>query len=155
MARICALLLTLGLAACGFTPVYGPNGAGSVLQNRVLVDQPDDRAGFLMVQRLEERLGRASDPAFRLAVDLDVREEERAIDPEGNIRRYHLIGSAAYTLSDGGNGTVIRADTVDSFVGYSATGTSVATLAARRNAQDRLMTILADQIVLRLQATAL
>ena len=155
MVRIGALLLTLVLAACGFAPVYGPNGAGTVLQNRVLVDPPEDRAGFLLVQRLEERLGRAGDPAFRLAVDLDLHEEARAIDPQGDIRRFHLIGSAAYTLSDGGNGTVIRADRVDSFVGYSATGTTVATLAARRDAQERLMTILADQIVLRLQASAL
>lgn len=155
MVRIGALLLTLLLAACGFQPVYGPNGAGTALQNRVLVDKPDDRAGFVLVQRLEERLGRAGDPAFRLAVDLTVREEARAIDAEGDIRRFHVIGSAAYTLSDAGTGTVVRADTVDTFVGYSATGTTVATLAARRDAQDRLMTILADQIVLRLQASAL
>lgn len=155
MARIGAFLVLLTLASCGFTPVYGPGGAGTALQNRVLVDQPDDRAGFLLVQRLEERLGRAGDPAFRLSVDLGVREEARAIDPEGDIRRFHLIGTAAYTLSDSGTGTVVRADTVDTFVGYSATGTTVATLAARRDAQERLMTILADQIVLRLQASDL
>jgi len=155
MARISALLLMLSLGACGFEPVYGPNGAGTLLQNRVLVDKPDDRAGFLLVQRLEERLGRAGDPAFRLAVDLAVREEARAIDPEGNLRRFHLIGSAAYTLTDAGTGAVMRTDAVNSFVGYSATGTSVATLAARRDALDRLMTILADQIVLQLQAGSL
>lgn len=155
MARICALLLVLLVGACGFEPAYGPNGAGAVLQNRVLVDQPDDRAGYLLVQRLEERLGRAGDPAFRLAVDLNVAEEARAIDSDGDTRRYHLIGSAAYTLVEAGTGTVLRAETVDTFVGYSATGTNVATLAARRDAQERLMTILADQIVLRLQASAL
>ncbi|MEP1585715.1 MAG: LPS assembly lipoprotein LptE [Tateyamaria sp.] len=155
MARIGALLLTLLLASCGFQPVHGPNGAGSTLQNRVLVDEPDDRLGFQLVQRLEERLGRGNDPAFRLAVDLNVAEEARAIDPEGDIRRFHLIGTAAFTLSETGSGTVIRADNIENFVGYSATGTTVATLAARRDAQERLMTILADQIVLRLQASAL
>lgn len=155
MARICALLLLLGLGACGFEPVYGPNGAGTLLQNRVLVDKPDDRTGFLLVQRLEERLGRAGDPAYRLAVDLAVREEARAIDREGDIRRFHLIGSAAYTLSEARTESVIRTETVTGFVGYSATGTSLATLAARRDALERLMTILADQIVLELQASAL
>lgn len=155
MIRICVLLFTLGLAGCGFAPVHGPGGTGGVLQNRVLVDEPDDRVGFLLVQRLEDRLGRADIPAFRLAVDLDVREEARAIDPEGDIRRFHVIGSAAYTLSEDATGTVVRADRVDSFVGYSATGTTVATLAAQRDAQERLMTILADQIVLRLQASPL
>jgi len=155
MARISALLLMLSLGACGFEPVYGPNGSGTLLQNRVLVDQPDDRTGYLLVQRLEERLGRAGDPAFRLAVDLEVREEARAIDPEGDIRRFHLIGSAAYTLTDAGTGAVMRTDAVNSFVGYSATGTSLATLAARRDALERLTTILADQIVLQLQASSL
>ncbi|MFL4469631.1 LPS assembly lipoprotein LptE [Tateyamaria armeniaca] len=155
MTRICALLLCLTLSACGFTPVYGPSGAGTVLQNRVLVDQPDDRVGFLLVQRLEERLGRPNAPAFRLAVDLALREEARAIDPDGDIRRFHLIGSATYSLSEAGTGTVMRTDVVDTFVGYSATGTTVATLAARRDAQERLMVILADQIVLQLQGSAL
>ena len=155
MARIGALLLTLVLASCAFQPVHGPNGTGAALQNRVLVDEPDDRLGFQLVQRLEERLGRANDVAFRLAVDLQVAEEARAIDPEGDIRRFHLVGRAAFTLSDAGSGTVVRADTIDNFVGYSATGTTVATLAARRDAQQRLMTILADEIVLRLQASAL
>lgn len=155
MARICALLVLLSLSACGFEPVYGTGGAGTVLQNRVMVDKPDDRAGFFMVQRLEERLGRASDPAFRLAIDLSVREESRAIDPEGDIRRFHLIGAATYTLIEAGTGAEIQTDTVNNFVGYSATGTTVATLAARRDAQERLITILADEIVLKLQASSL
>ena len=155
MTRICALLVILSLSACGFEPVYGTGGAGTVLQNRVLVDKPDDRAGFFMVRRLEERLGRASDPAFRLAIDLSVREESRAIDPEGDIRRFHLIATATYTLIEAGTGAEIQTDTISNFVGYSATGTSVATLAARRDAQERLITNLADEIVLKLQASSL
>lgn len=155
MIRICACLVILALGACGFTPVYGPNGAGTALQNSVLVDPPDDRSGFLMVQRLEERLGRTNDPAYRLAVDLDVREEARAIDPDGDIRRFHLVGTATYVLSAAGREAVVRTGTVDTFVGFSATGTTVATLAARRDALERLMVILADQIVLQLQGSAL
>jgi len=155
MTRICALLLFLALGACGFTPVYAPDGAGTVLQNQVLVDKPDDRAGFLLVRRLEERLGRAGDPTFRLAVDLTVTEEARAIDPDGDIRRIHLIGTAEYALSDLATGAQKESGTVDTFVGYSATGTTVATLAARRDAQERLMIILADQIVLQLQGSDL
>ena len=153
--RVTPFLAVLALTACGFTPVYGPGGAGTALQNRVLVDQPDDRTGFLLVQRLEERLGRAGDPAYRLAVDLALREEARAIDPDGDIRRFHLIGSAAYTLLLSGSDSVVQSATVDNFVSYSATGTAVATLAARRDAQERLMVILADQIVLQLQGGAL
>ncbi|WP_299285359.1 LPS assembly lipoprotein LptE [uncultured Tateyamaria sp.] len=149
------VLLCLTLAACGFEPVYGPGGAGTALQNRVQIDPPNDREGFLLVQRLEERLGRAGDPAYRLAVNLSAGLQSRAIDPDGDVRRFHLIGAAAYTLTDSGTGAVIRSDQVNSFVGYSATGTNVATVAAQRDATQRLMTILADQIVLQLQASDL
>ncbi|WP_415919230.1 LPS assembly lipoprotein LptE [Tateyamaria sp. SN6-1] len=149
------LILCLAVAACGFAPVYGPNGTGAALQNNVLVDPPVDREGFFLVRQIEDRLGRAGDPAYRLAVALTVDQEDRAIDPDGDIRRFHLIGVATYTLTDATTGAVIRSDAVDDFVGYSATGTTVATLAARRDAQERLMTILADQIVLQLEATQL
>ena len=119
------------------------------------MDPPRDEAGFQLVQRIEERLGRAADPTYRLAVTLDVAREDRAIDPDGDIRRLHLVGSARYELRDAATGAVVRAGDVDDFVGYSATGNTVATLAARRDAQERLMTILADQIVVQLQALEL
>ena len=155
MRIFAALALVLAISACGFEPVYGPGGTGTQLQNRVLVDKPIDREGFLLVRQLEERLGRADDPAYKLGIKLAVAEEARAIDPDGDIRRFHVIGTAEYTLADAITGAVVRSDTVDNFVGYSATGTTVATLAAKRDATERLMTILADEIVLQLQASDL
>jgi LPS-assembly lipoprotein len=155
MSWIKTALLCLTLAGCGFTPVYGPGGTGSQLQNRVLVDPPVDREGFLLVRRLEERLGRADDPAYRLAIALNVGFEARAIDPDGDIRRFHMIGDATYALTDTSTGVVVRSGAVDNFVGYSATGTNVATVTAQRDATKRLMTILADEIVLQLQAGSL
>ncbi|WP_299044866.1 LPS assembly lipoprotein LptE [uncultured Tateyamaria sp.] len=155
MRILAALALILMVSACGFEPVYGPGGTGTQLQNRVLVDKPIDREGFLLVRQLEERLGRTGDPAYRLGIKLAVAEEARAIDPDGDIRRFHVIGTAEYTLADAATGAIVRSDSVDNFVGYSATGTTVATLAAKRDATERLMTILADEIVLQLQASEL
>jgi len=155
MRILTALALTVLLSACGFEPVYGPGGTGAQLQNRVLVDKPIDREGFLLVRQLEDRLGRPNDAAYGLSILLSVGEEARAIDPDGDIRRFHVIGTATYTLTDLGSGTALKTETVDNFVGYSATGTNVATLAARRDATERLMTILADEIVLQLQASDL
>jgi len=149
------LFLCVVLAACGFEPVYGPHGTGQTLQNRILVDNPIDREGFVLVRRLEERLGRAGDPDFRLGVQLWLDTEDRAIDPDGNIRRYHLIGRATYTLSDYKTEEVLQSRSISRFVGFSATGSTVATLAAQRDAQERLMTILADEIILQLQASQL
>jgi LPS-assembly lipoprotein len=148
------LVAPVALAACGFRPVYGPGSAGAALQNRVQMATPTDREGFLLVQRLEERLGRAADPTYFLALDLDTRIEGLGIDPEGNTDRANLIGVAGYVLTDDATGNEVSSGIVNSFTGYSTAGSTVEVLAAQRDARERLMVILADQIVTRLLASS-
>jgi LPS-assembly lipoprotein len=155
LARRAVLLAPLALVACGFQPVYGPGGTGSVLQNRVAVAAPDDRASYLLVRRLEDRLGRATDPAYTLALSLRTEIVALGIDPAGNIDRYNLIGTARYVLTDAETGVETTSGTINSFTGYVAAGSTVETLAAERDALERLMVILADQIVARLLAAPL
>jgi LPS-assembly lipoprotein len=154
-SRRLLLILPFALAACGFQPVYGPGGSGGTLQGQLEVSEPDTRDAFLVTQRLEERLGRAGDPTYSL--DLTVRSEKDglAVNREGNTTRFNLLGEADYALTDTRTGQIVTSGSVDSFTGYSATGTTVATLAAERDAQQRLMVILADQIVARLLTTEL
>lgn len=150
-----ALWAMLLIAACGFTPVYSPDGVGTALQNRILVDEPKDRNTYLLTQRIEERLGRGGDARFGLKVNIAVRETGIAINPQGDTDRYDVLGVAKYTLRDVKTGAEVVKGTVNSFAAYSATGNSAATLAAERDARERLMVILADQIVTRLIATAI
>lgn len=151
LTRRSALVLMAGtLAACGFRPVYGPGGTGSRLQNRVQVAAPEDRTTYLLVRRIEERLGRATEPAYTLSLTLQTRVEGLGIDPAGNTNRFNLIGVAGYALSETGTGQAVTSGTVNSFTGYFAAGTTVETLAAERDARERLMVILADQLVARL-----
>ena len=147
------LLAPLALGACGFQPVYGPGGTGARLQNRVLVDEPDERNGYLLTRSLEERLGRAAPAEYGLTLAISTQQDGLAIDPAGNTRRFNLLGKVDYSLRNLSNGDVVASGSVDNFTGYSATGSTVATLAAEQDAQERLMNILADQIVTRLFAT--
>ncbi|MBW4706566.1 hypothetical protein KX928_02085 [Roseobacter sp. YSTF-M11] len=147
--RIPSLLLLVSLSACGFTPVYGTGGSGTKLQNNVEVSEPDTLNGFLLTQRIEERLGRSADPAYQLNVAVRTNQENLAVDSEGNITRYNLLGYAEFALLDTTAGGVIVSGSVDNFTGYSAAGTTVATQAAERDAQRRLMVLLADQITTR------
>lgn len=142
--------LVLGLAACGFTPVYGPDGAGRTLQNQVVFAAPDERNAQLLMQQLEARLGRAQNESYSLEVALDLTQEGLAIDADGNTTRYNMLGVAAYTLTGAADGAIMASGTVRNFTGYSATGTTVATLASERDAEKRLMNILADMIAERL-----
>jgi LPS-assembly lipoprotein len=152
-ARFFALITVLLTAACGFTPVYGPGGTATALQNAILVDAPQDRNAYWLTQRIEQRLGRAAAPRFGLSVKTVTVEQGIAVDPQGDIARYNILGRAEYTLTDIATGDVVTSGIEDNFTGYSATGTSVATLAAERDARERLMITLADQIVNRLITT--
>ena len=147
--------LPLALAACGFTPVYGPGGNGAALRNQVLVQEPSTQSGYLLTRHLETRLGRAATARFALDMTLETSEDGLAINREGDITRYNLVGRAGYALRDTVSGSIVTSGTVENFTAYSATGSTVATLAAQRNAIERLMVILGDQIVARLYAADL
>lgn len=144
------LCLPLALGACGFAPVYSSGGSGTTLQNQIEVGDLDDVNGYLVTRRLEERLGRAAAPTYRLTVDVSAEREGLAVNTESNINRFNLIGEADYTLVEQATGRVVTSGRVNNFTGSSASGTTVATLAAERDARERLMTLLADQIVIRL-----
>ena len=140
------------LAACGFAPVYGSGGPARALQNRVLVDTENSRDNYLLVRNLEQRLGRATTPTYGLALTIKTQEQGLAIDRAGNTRRFNLLGTVDYALRNLTTGEVLTNGSVENFTGYSATGSTVATLAAETDAQERLMTIFADQITARLIA---
>ncbi|MGJ5618033.1 LPS assembly lipoprotein LptE [Sulfitobacter sp. MF3-043] len=146
------ILAPLALAACGFEPVYGPGGNGSALQNRVLVDEPNERYGYFLTREIEGRLGRAAAPTYGLALTIATKQAGLATDVEGNTQRFNLIGTVDYALRHLSTGQIVTSGKVENFTGYSATGTTVATLAGEQDAQVRLMTILADQVVTRLFA---
>lgn len=144
------LALPVVLAACGFSPVYAPGGAGEALRGQVLVQEPTTPAGYLMTRQLENRLGRSNAPRYALDMTLTTDEEGLAVNSSGDITRFNVLGEAGYALRDLDSGAVVTSGTVQNFTAYSATGTTVATLAAQRDAIERLMTILADQITARL-----
>lgn len=147
------LIAPLALAGCGFTPVYAPGATGNQLYGKIRVQAPEDRDTYLLVQDLEQRLGRASSPAYELDLVLLTEAEGQAVTASGDITRYSLVGQVDYILRPTGSETVIASGSVDNFTGYSATGSTVETLAAERDAAVRLMSILGEQIATRLYAT--
>lgn len=144
----------LALAGCGFTPAYGPNGAANRLQGRVLVDAPVGRPAYLLSRHIEERIGRGNPARYGLGYSIQIDEEAVAISVNNVTTRYNLLGTVKYALRDLETTAVVLTGSADSFVGYSASGTTVATQAAQRDAEARLVTILADQILNRLTAEA-
>ncbi|MEM1129077.1 MAG: LPS assembly lipoprotein LptE [Pseudomonadota bacterium] len=146
------LLSLAALAGCGFTPAYAPGGPGAALNNQVVVRPPEGFYEFDLGQHLENRLGPPAVAVYGLAFTLQTDSERVAITEEQDTNRFNIVGTASYRLYNlAGDQTVTRGS-VSSFTSYSATGTTVATNAAERDAYRRLMVILGDKIILRLIA---
>jgi LPS-assembly lipoprotein len=139
------VLSLLATAACGFTPVYGPGGAGTRLQGRVTVVAPQTVAGFRLRTRLEDQFGRGGANDLVLTVTLAEKRESAAITPQGDITRFSLLGTADWTLTSGTR--EVATGRATSFTSYSATGSTVATQSAETDARTRLSVTLADLIL--------
>ena len=135
------------VAGCGYEPALAPGGQAEALRGSIEIADPFDATGFALVRQLETRLGDAQVPEFRLTADIRVRDEGVGIQPDQTITRYQVVGVVNYQLNELGTGDEVAAGSVSNFTSYSATSTTVATTAARRDARDRLMITLADQIV--------
>jgi LPS-assembly lipoprotein len=148
------ILAPLALAACGFTPAYAPGGPATGLLGTIWVQDPTDKNGFDLVERLEERLGRPDGIRYDLTFAITTESVGVGITTDNQITRFNLKGAVDYTLTDRASGVRVAGGRVQGFTAYSATGSTVAGLAAEEDAATRLMRLLADQIVARLIAAS-
>lgn len=146
-------LAALALAACSMTPAYGPGGTGTALQGQVALAEPGDVDSFALNRRLSDRLGPVEAAKWKLDYRLTTAAVAQGITPDDVTTRYSLNGTVDFALTDIATGAAVTQGRVSSFTSYSATGTTIATLSAERDAHERLMVMLADQIVTRLLAT--
>lgn len=142
----------LAVAACGFSPVYGPGGAGSKLFGQLRADDPSTPDEYTFAGRIVERLGPDQGGRFALAYQLRIAVVPQAITPDEITTRYSLNGTADFALTELASGRVVTRGQVSTFTSYSTTGTTIATMSAEQDAHDRLATMLADQVITRLIA---
>lgn len=146
ITRRIALVSLLGLASCGFAPIYN---ADDGLRGLVAVEADETVAGFVLQQRLKERLGRSDAPQYVLKTTVRSSQRAAAISADGDTSRLNIIGTAGWSLVNIANGDTIDSGEVEAFTSYSATGSTIATQSTRDDAEARLSVILADLIVTR------
>ena len=147
--RRAALLPAALLAACGFSPALAP-GAGGPLP-AVRLAEPGSRLEFVYRAALEDRLGPAGPDAPLLSFDVSASESVVAVSRRESARRVEEIGAVRWRLT-GADGVPIASGRETGFTAWSATGTTLAVRASERDAEDRLMQILADRTVTALLA---
>ncbi|MGB1234138.1 MAG: LPS assembly lipoprotein LptE [Planktomarina sp.] len=136
----------LALGGCGFTPAFGPNSAAAGLRGRVMIDAPDTRDGFEFVKAMQRNFGVTETAEYRLTYTLTKVEDSTVVSVAQELQRFAIEGRVQFTLQTLGGQTVVTGEN-RAFTSYSATGSTLATDRSQRDAEDRLMVILADQVM--------
>lgn len=146
--RAAALLMAaaLGLAGCGFTPLYAEGGAGGAL-SRIAVTTQDDRLGYRLREQLEDALGRngAAQPLYRLQTSVEQSRRPLGRRIDDTATRYELTVRAEWTLTPVAGGEPLTGtETVTTT--YAAADQPYAAIAAQQDAEDRAAAELARLI---------
>lgn len=145
----------VGLAACGFQPMYGhyrdrtPVAAQLAM---ISIDPIPDRTGQLVRNALEQRMARGGTAAqrYRLAVDLAEATAGVGIQMNALASLANLTMTATFTLTGGDIGQWTgRSSAV---VSYALLGEPYASKAAEADARARAAEMLADDMVLKIGA---
>ncbi|MGQ5700702.1 LPS assembly lipoprotein LptE [Sandaracinobacteroides sp. A072] len=152
LAALLLLLAPLALAGCQLAPVYSGGSAGpaQALLGSIEVAPIPDRIGFLVHDRLVQRLQPAGSPRFRLDVALDDRIEGFGVRGDNSIIRERRTLRARYRLVDMTTGATLLDTTASADAGIDVVSSEYAVVAAETTAVERLSTDVADQIVARI-----
>lgn len=152
-----ALVLALGLAACGLSPMYGGGSSSAVAQGLAAVDIPmiPGRGGWLVKNALEDRLGIAGQatPAYRLDVRLDDRIDALGVLGDDTVTRQRRILRARYQLVELETGSILLDATAGSDAGIDVVSSEYATIAAEQTALENLAREVADRMATRIAIT--
>src|SRR5436190_13510244 len=153
MTRALAFALALLLGACGLQPMYAGGSSGKVASglSTIQVAPIPERGGWLVRNALVDRMGgEAMSPSYRLEVELDDNITAFGIRGDSGATRERRTLRARYRLVQLNTGEVVLDATAGSDAGIDVVSSPYATVAAEQTAQERLATVIADQMVSRL-----
>lgn len=142
------------LAGCGFEPMYGAESDGSLAADlsQVQVERISDRVGQKLHNALRDRMNRGGAPdrpAFRLQVSVSENTRQLAIRKDETTARANLQLSAIFHLFDAETGATLMTGKARATSSYNVLDSNFATLSAERDAQNRAVRVLANEITLR------
>ncbi|QYE35712.1 hypothetical protein KZX46_06990 [Polymorphobacter sp. PAMC 29334] len=152
-ALLLALATLVALAGCGLQPVYsgGSHGVAATTLTQIAIAPIPDRAGYLVMGALHDRLGTTVDkPKYRLEVELDDQIIGFGVRGDNSIARERRTLRARYRLVDAATGALILDATATSDAGIDRVSSDYAVVAAETTALERLAVDLAAQISVRL-----
>lgn len=153
MIRSVFLILGLiGLTACGFTPLHQTAVGGATFSNVSLTmqdgrDEKDRAAGFMIEQRLLDRLSAGGKGLYTLNVEPEVRRIGLGLTGLDRATRYDSVMSAKWTLRSREDGSVIARGDTRQTATFSADQDPYRLLSTDLAAQERVARVVADQLL--------
>lgn len=150
--RILLLTLTLLLAACGFTPMYGTLGKGDVQQtlNNIQISNIPDHQGLQLRNNLIDRFyhdGRPADPAYFLDIaPILVSKTDLDLTKNATATRSQLSVTTTFKLSDKRTGKILLERNLSSGASYDILDSRFTTRVSEDNAEQNALEDLARQI---------
>jgi len=144
---------TLGLSACGFTPLYATPGVTPGLASIQTV-APDGRAGFLLREQLDDAFVHSGDApsAYRLTLAINEQRYARGVRVDNVANRYELRMVVNWRLLDGKTGVEVRKGRSEAAVTYDSADQPYSAIAAQNDGQERAAAEVARNIQLDLAA---
>jgi LPS-assembly lipoprotein len=142
-----AMLAGLGLAACGFTPLYATKGLAAGM-SAIEVKVPHGRLAYLLSESLDDDLARDRNKPAAYQLDLTVtsRVFARGLNLDETAAYYEDHVTVGYRLVDIATGRVLKTGSQPVEVTYAATNIPYAGIAAQEDAQQRAADTAADRI---------
>ncbi|MFN3858729.1 MAG: LPS assembly lipoprotein LptE [Caulobacter sp.] len=145
-----AAVLTLGavgLAGCGFTPLYAAPGVAGGL-GAIETIAPEGRAGALLRESMDDALGRdlSVAPQYRLEVELDESRIPRGRRPDGVASRFEYVVVANWKLVSRVNGATVAQGTSRAQITFDRADQPYASIAAQQDAEQKAADELARKI---------
>lgn len=146
--------LSLGLTACGFTPMYGSGSAARGLEN-VQVETGEERVDFMLQEALLDAMGsrRATD-GRTLRTETELQATPLGIGADAIARRFAIRLSVDYELVDDRSGDVLFSGSVSTEASYNASNAAYASQTAQLDAEERAAQDAADRITMQLARAA-
>ena len=150
------MVLLAGLTACGFRPLYGPQGgydASLAELASVRVLPIPDRIGQVLHNSLLDRLtpgGAPLNPRYRLGVSMVKQKEGLAFEKDESVTRINLTLSATYQLTEVATGNIVTAGSARSVAAFSVVRSEFANISAEADAERRAARAVGEDIWIRL-----
>ena len=148
----------MGLAGCGFQPLYADRSAGGSVGGDVAtvrIAPIPDRIGQILRNELVDRLnpsGEPADPRFALEARVAVTERELGIRKDETATRTSLRFRSTFRLRDTNSGAIVCSSRAGTVTSYNIVDSEYATIASERAARRRGLILIADRIALRVAA---